>query len=50
MNGYSNQPIPKEAAKQLLALDLQDKEILSYYGYNGAGKSVKNESMVENRL
>lgn len=30
MEGYSNQPIPKEAAKQLLALDLQDKEILSY--------------------
>lgn len=30
MTGYSNQPIPKEAAKQLLALDLQDKEILSY--------------------
>lgn len=30
MIGYSNQPIPKEAAKQLLALDLQDKEILSY--------------------
>lgn len=30
MDGYSNQPIPKEAAKQLLALDLQDKEILSY--------------------
>ena len=29
MTGYSNQPIPKEAAKQLLALDLQDKEILS---------------------
>lgn len=28
--GYSNQPIPKEAAKQLLSLDLQDKEILSY--------------------
>lgn len=30
MEGYSNQPIPKEAAKQLLTLDLQDKEILSY--------------------
>ena len=30
MTGYSNQPIPKEAAKQLLALDLQDKEILTY--------------------
>lgn len=30
MEGYSNQPIPKEAAKQLLALDLQDKEILTY--------------------
>lgn len=30
MDGYNNQPIPKEAAKQLLALDLQDKEILSY--------------------
>ena len=30
MEGYSNQPISKEAAKQLLALDLQDKEILSY--------------------
>lgn len=30
MDGYSNQPIPKEAVKQLLALDLQDKEILSY--------------------
>ena len=30
VTGYSNQPIPKEAAKQLLALDLQDKEILSY--------------------
>ena len=30
MTGYSNQPIPKEAANQLLALDLQDKEILSY--------------------
>lgn len=30
MDGYSNQPIQKEAAKQLLALDLQDKEILSY--------------------
>lgn len=30
MEGYSNQPIPKEAAKRLLALDLQDKEILSY--------------------
>lgn len=30
MEGYSSQPIPKEAAKQLLALDLQDKEILSY--------------------
>lgn len=30
MEGYSNQPIPKEAAKQLLALDLEDKEILTY--------------------
>lgn len=30
MNGYGNQPIPKEAAKQLLALDLEDKEILTY--------------------
>lgn len=30
MEGYSNQPIPKEAAKKLLALDLQDKEILTY--------------------
>lgn len=30
MEGYSNQPIPKEAAKQLLALDLDDKEILTY--------------------
>lgn len=30
MTGYSNQPIPKEAAKQLLALDLEDKEILTY--------------------
>ena len=30
MEGYSNQPIPKEAAKQLLALDLEDKAILTY--------------------
>lgn len=30
MEGYSNQPIPKEAAKKLLALDLEDKEILTY--------------------
>lgn len=30
MEGYSNQPIPREAAKQLLALDLEDKEILTY--------------------
>ena len=30
MNGYGNQPISQQAAKQLLALDLQDKEILSY--------------------
>jgi 3'-phosphoadenosine 5'-phosphosulfate sulfotransferase (PAPS reductase)/FAD synthetase len=30
VEGYSNQPIPKEAAKQLLALDLDDKEILTY--------------------
>lgn len=30
MTGYSNQPIPKEAAKKLLALDLEDKEILTY--------------------
>lgn len=30
MEGYSNQPIPKEAARKLLALDLQDKEILTY--------------------
>ena len=30
MTGYGNQPIPKEAAKQLLALDLEDKEILTY--------------------
>lgn len=30
MEGYSNQPIPKETAKQLLALDLEDKEILTY--------------------
>jgi 3'-phosphoadenosine 5'-phosphosulfate sulfotransferase (PAPS reductase)/FAD synthetase len=30
VEGYSNQPIPKEAAKQLLALDLEDKEILTY--------------------
>lgn len=30
MEGYSNQPIPKEVAKQLLALDLEDKEILTY--------------------
>lgn len=30
MEGYSNQPIPKEAAKKLLALDLKDKEILTY--------------------
>nr|DAT96920.1 MAG TPA: phosphoadenosine-phosphosulfate reductase [Caudoviricetes sp.] len=29
MTGYSNQPIPKEAAKQLLALDLGDKVLLS---------------------
>ncbi len=29
MTGYSNQPIPKEAAKQLLALDLEDKVLLS---------------------
>lgn len=34
MEGYSNQPIPKEAAKQLLALDLQDKEILTYEKLN----------------
>ena len=27
MEGYSNQPIPKEAARKLLDLDLQDKEI-----------------------
>ena len=30
MEGYSNQPIQKEAAKKLLALDLEDKEILTY--------------------
>lgn len=30
MEGYSNQLIPKEAAKKLLALDLEDKEILTY--------------------
>ena len=30
MEGYSNQPISKETAKQLLALDLEDKEILTY--------------------
>lgn len=30
MEWYSNQPIPKEAAKKLLALDLEDKEILTY--------------------
>lgn len=30
MDGYSNQPIPREAAKKLLALDLEDKEILTY--------------------
>ena len=30
MTGYGNQPISQQAAKQLLALDLQDKEILSY--------------------
>lgn len=30
MTGYGNQPISQQAAKELLALDLGDKEILSY--------------------
>ena len=38
MEGYSNQPIPKEAAKQLLALDLEDKEILTYEKGLGYGR------------
>lgn len=37
MTGYSNQPIPKEAAKQLLALDLQDTDGLWKPNEKGLG-------------